>query len=136
VTFALVHGAWHGAWAWDALIPEFEARSHRVVAPDLPCEDVNAGAAEYAQVVIDALEFDARLRAVEDKVKSADERHWRRTDPEADARVEQFRNRADSYHAQAAKARAAGDERKARQADAQAVQWEEWLKTARGAVDR
>ena len=81
-------------------------------------------------------EFDARLRAVEDKVKSADERHWRRTDPEAEARVEQFRNRADSYHAQAAKARAAGDERKARQADAQAVQWEEWLKTARGAVDR
>ena len=56
MTFALVHGAWHGAWAWDALIPEFEARSHRVVAPDLPCEDVNAGAAEYAQVVIDALD--------------------------------------------------------------------------------
>ena len=54
MTFALVHGAWHGAWAWDALIPELEAHGHRVVAPDLPCEDVNAGAAEYARVVIDA----------------------------------------------------------------------------------
>jgi len=49
-----VHGAWHGGWACDALIPELEARGHRVVAPDLPCEDVNVGAAEYAQVVIDA----------------------------------------------------------------------------------
>ena len=56
MTFALVHGAWHGARAWDALIPELEACGHRVVAPDLPCEGVNAGAAEYAQLIIDALE--------------------------------------------------------------------------------
>lgn len=56
VRYALVHGAWHGAWAWDALTPELEARGHRVVAPELPCEDVDAGAAEYARVVIDALD--------------------------------------------------------------------------------
>ena len=31
---------------------------------------------------------------------------------------------------------AAGDERKAKQAEAQAKQWEEWLKTAQSAVDR
>jgi pimeloyl-ACP methyl ester carboxylesterase len=54
--FALVHGAWHGAWAWDALIPELEARGHRVVAPDLPYEDVDAGTAEYGGVVIEALD--------------------------------------------------------------------------------
>ena len=54
--FALVHGAWHGAWAWDALIPELEARGHRVVAPDLPCDNVDAGTAEYAGVVIEALD--------------------------------------------------------------------------------
>ena len=53
VRFALVHGAWHGAWAWDALIPELEARDHRVVRHGAACEDVGAGAAEYAQVVID-----------------------------------------------------------------------------------
>ena len=47
----------------------------------------------------------------------------------------QFRARVDTYRAQAAKARAAGDERKARDADKQAAQWEEWLKTAQGAVD-
>ena len=80
-------------------------------------------------------EFDQRLHAVEEKLKSAEDRHWRRTDPETTARVEQFRARVDTYRAQAAKARAAGDERKARDADKQAAQWEEWLKTAQGAVD-
>ena len=50
-TFALVHGAWHGGWAWDLLRPELEARGHRVVAPDLPCEDIAAGVVEYAAVV-------------------------------------------------------------------------------------
>lgn len=50
-TFALVHGAWHGAWAWDELKKLLEVRGHHVIAPDLPCEDVDAGAAEYASVV-------------------------------------------------------------------------------------
>ena len=54
-TFGLVHGAWHGGWAWDPLRAELEARGHRVVAPDLPCEDTEAGAAEYAAVVREAL---------------------------------------------------------------------------------
>jgi DNA repair exonuclease SbcCD ATPase subunit len=80
-------------------------------------------------------EFDSRLKAVEDKLKSAEDRHWRRTDPETSARVAQFRSRVDSYQAAAAKARAAGDERKAREADAQAKQWQEWLRTAESAVD-
>jgi pimeloyl-ACP methyl ester carboxylesterase len=54
-TIALVHGAWHGGWAWDRLAVELERRGHRVVAPDLPCEDVDAGAADYARCVIEAL---------------------------------------------------------------------------------
>ena len=55
-TFCLVHGAWHGGWAWDSLRAELEARGHRVVAPDLPCEDTDAGVAEYAAVVREALD--------------------------------------------------------------------------------
>jgi pimeloyl-ACP methyl ester carboxylesterase len=55
-TFVLVHGAWHGGWCWDRLIPELEAHGHRGVAPDLPIEDWSAGCAEYAQVVLDALQ--------------------------------------------------------------------------------
>jgi pimeloyl-ACP methyl ester carboxylesterase len=54
-TYALVHGAWHGGWAWDLVRAELEARGHRVVVPDLPCEDVDAGVEEYAAVVRDAL---------------------------------------------------------------------------------
>ena len=35
-TFVLVHGAWHGAWCWERIIPLLEASGHRVIAPDLP----------------------------------------------------------------------------------------------------
>lgn len=55
-TFALVHGAWHGGWCWDRVRPLLEANGHRVVAPDLPCEDPGAGVEEYAGVVCQALE--------------------------------------------------------------------------------
>jgi pimeloyl-ACP methyl ester carboxylesterase len=55
-TFALVHGAWHGAWCWERLAPELEARGHRVVAPDLPSDDPEATFPTYADVVVRALE--------------------------------------------------------------------------------
>lgn len=35
-TFILVHGAWHGAWCWERLIPLIDDKGHRVLAPDLP----------------------------------------------------------------------------------------------------
>ena len=35
-TVVLVHGAWHGAWCFQKLIPELESRGLTVVAPDLP----------------------------------------------------------------------------------------------------
>src|SRR3954454_25062964 len=54
-TFWLVHGAWHGGWCWERLAPELEARGAQVVAPDLPCEDVDAGVSVYADVVDKAL---------------------------------------------------------------------------------
>lgn len=50
-TFGLVHGAWHGGWCWERLIPELETRGHRALAMDLPCEDPTAGCARYAEVV-------------------------------------------------------------------------------------
>lgn len=55
-TFALVHGAWHGGWAFDAVSAELEARGHQAVAPDLPCDDPAADASRYAEVVCGALE--------------------------------------------------------------------------------
>ncbi|TWG86400.1 pimeloyl-ACP methyl ester carboxylesterase [Cupriavidus gilardii J11] len=32
----LIHGAWQGSWAWDALLPELAARGVRAHAADLP----------------------------------------------------------------------------------------------------
>jgi pimeloyl-ACP methyl ester carboxylesterase len=34
--FVLIHGAWHGAWCWEELVPLLEAAGHEVLAPDLP----------------------------------------------------------------------------------------------------
>jgi pimeloyl-ACP methyl ester carboxylesterase len=58
-TFALVHGAWHDASCWDLLAPLLEREGHRVVAPDLPCDDPDAGYEEYARVVLEALDDDS-----------------------------------------------------------------------------
>ena len=54
-TFGLVHGAGHGAWCWERLIPILEALGHRALAMDLPCEDPTAGATRYAEIVDRAL---------------------------------------------------------------------------------
>lgn len=32
-TFVLVHGAWHGGWCWQKVIPFLEEASHEVYAP-------------------------------------------------------------------------------------------------------
>jgi hypothetical protein len=53
-TFALVHGAWHGAWCWERLIPEIEGHGHSAIAVDLPCDDVDAGLTVYAGIVLEA----------------------------------------------------------------------------------
>ncbi|MHA6781436.1 DUF349 domain-containing protein [Pseudonocardia saturnea] len=82
----------------------------------------------------DIRSLEARLKAVEDKVRDAGDRQWRRTDPEAEARVAQFRDRVAQFEAQAEKAEAAGDKRRAEQARGQAEQWREWLTTAEQAV--
>jgi len=79
-------------------------------------------------------ELEGRLRAVEEKVRQAADAQWRKTDPEAEARAAQFRERVEQFEAQAAKARAAGDKRRAEQAEAQAAQWREWLEAAENAV--
>jgi len=35
-TFVMIHGAWHGGWAFDPIRAGLEARGHRMLAPDLP----------------------------------------------------------------------------------------------------
>ena len=54
-TFALVHGAWHGAWCWERLTPEVEALGHRVITMELPVDDSSASFEDYADVVCAAV---------------------------------------------------------------------------------
>ena len=54
-TFALIHGAWHGAWCWDLLAAELTKRGHRCVVPDVPFADPTATWDTYTEVISDAL---------------------------------------------------------------------------------
>jgi pimeloyl-ACP methyl ester carboxylesterase len=54
-TFGLVHGAWHGAWCWERLIPELRARGHSAIAMDMPSDQHDAAFADYAEAVTSAL---------------------------------------------------------------------------------
>ena len=60
--FGLVHGSWHGAWCWERLEPELDARGHGAVAIELPIEDPDAGLTRYAEVVAEALARRGRRR--------------------------------------------------------------------------
>lgn len=35
-TYVLIHGAWHGSWCWDKVVPLLKEEGHKVEAPDLP----------------------------------------------------------------------------------------------------
>jgi hypothetical protein len=73
-------------------------------------------------------ELERRLRVVEKRIRDAATTGW--TDPEAQARADQFRVRAEQYEQQAAKAEAAGRAKDAEQARANATQWREWAEAA------
>ena len=79
-------------------------------------------------------ELDRRLRAVEKKVRDAAESGW--SDPQAQARAEQFRARAEQFERQAQKAAAAGRTKDAEEAQASAEQWRQWADAATDALTR
>lgn len=35
-TYLMVHGAWHGAWYWDKVVPFMTSKGYKVLAIDLP----------------------------------------------------------------------------------------------------
>ena len=50
-TFVLVHGAWHGGWCWERLVPALATAGHRAITMDLPVSDGTATLADYAATV-------------------------------------------------------------------------------------
>jgi hypothetical protein len=79
-------------------------------------------------------ELERRLRAVEKKVRDAGESDW--SDPQAQARAEQFQARAEQFERQAQKAEAAGRSKEAEEAKANAEQWRQWADAAADALTR
>ncbi len=59
-TYILVHGAWHGVWAWKYVTPLLEAQGHKVLAIDLPGHGadktpiVNVGLSDYTKKIVEA----------------------------------------------------------------------------------
>ena len=60
--FVLVHGGYHGGWCWQPLVDELARRGHSSIAPDLPCDDPDAGYAEYVATVLHAMRKIAEQR--------------------------------------------------------------------------
>ncbi|MBT1687363.1 alpha/beta fold hydrolase [Dawidia soli] len=61
-TYLLIHGAWHGAWCWDKVIPLVQARGHKAIAIDLPGHGRDLGRTsdigldDYVNEVVKAVE--------------------------------------------------------------------------------
>jgi pimeloyl-ACP methyl ester carboxylesterase len=56
--FGLIHGANGSGAIWAGVVLELERRGHRAVAPDMPCDDVDAKFTDYAATLRDALQDD------------------------------------------------------------------------------
>lgn len=54
-TYALVHGAWHGAWCWDFVSEHLEAAGQQALAMDLPIDLPNKNFDDYSDVVVATL---------------------------------------------------------------------------------
>ncbi|MFJ9541294.1 alpha/beta hydrolase [Streptomyces sp. NPDC101225] len=61
-TILLVHGAWHGAWCWDKLVPELESRGWDVATVDLP--SASAAAEHTAGMYDDAAVIREKLAGI------------------------------------------------------------------------
>ena len=79
-------------------------------------------------------DLERRLRAAEKKVRDAADSG--RIDPEAQARADQFRVRAEQFEHQAEKAAAAGRTKDAEEARASAEQWRQWADAAVEALSK
>src|ERR1051326_7088998 len=62
-TFVLVHGAWHGGWCWQKVIPLLEEASHEVYAPTL------TGLAERASELSPEVGLETHIQDIVDELQ-------------------------------------------------------------------
>ena len=79
-------------------------------------------------------EFEDKIAAVEQRVSEAADAEWRRTDPEAQARIAQFQAKVEQFTEEAEAAEAKGNTKKAATLREQAAQWQQWADTAAAAI--
>lgn len=64
--FVLIHGAWHGAWAWESVKTALEQGGHIVLTPTM------AGLAEKQHLLTDNISLDSLVAEVVDDINTAD----------------------------------------------------------------
>lgn len=122
------------AAAKDALLAEYDSRID-------PSKDLDHARAELRQLQEKweeigfvprgrVREYEDRIAALEKRVSEAADSQWRRTDPEAQARVQQFADRAAEFEAKAKELEAKGKTSQAGKAREQAQQWRQWAEQA------
>ncbi len=118
----------------EALLPVTDPAAARAALRDLSDRWEAAGKVPREQMK----ELEGRLRAVENAVKDAEQDRWARSNPEAraraDAAVAQLETTLAKLRADAEAARAAGDDRRAADADQAIAAREAWLVEARRAL--
>ena len=75
-TFALIHGGGDVGWYWHLVESELRQRGHRVVAPDLPCDDDSADLCDYADTVVDAIGESGDLSSLASPTAVSPHRWW------------------------------------------------------------
>jgi pimeloyl-ACP methyl ester carboxylesterase len=66
VPFVLIHGAWHGAWCWDRVVPMLQARRQAVHTPTLP------GLGERAAELAAHIDLESHIGDVVQYIKGRD----------------------------------------------------------------
>lgn len=65
-TFVLIHGAWHGAWAWKSVKKALELGGHTVLTPTM------TGLAEKQHLLSDTISLDDLVAEVVDAINAVD----------------------------------------------------------------
>ena len=127
------------AKAKDALIAEYDSQidpAKNIEAAKAKLRELQDKWEEIGFVPRDQVrQYEDKIAALEKRVADAEESNWRRTDPEVQARVDQFKAKVDEFNAQAEAAQAKGKTAAAEKLREQAAQWAEWAKTAEAAVE-